>query len=255
MPIIQSVERALRILDLFDEHNIELKITEISERMQLHKSTVHSLLKTMQEHHYIGQNPENGKYKLGMKLVERGNLVVSTLDIRPVVKGYLQDLSKKTGQTTHLGILDGQQGVYIDKVIGEKAVIRYSRIGRRIPLHSSAIGKVLLAFQEPKEIQRILEGYVYTIHTEKSIKSEAEFLEELEKVNQQGYAVDNLENEQSVRCVAVPIRNYENQILAAISVSTLISEVNDQVLNDYINLLKKAGLELSKKFGYRLYSK
>nr|WP_295970824.1 IclR family transcriptional regulator [uncultured Bacillus sp.] len=253
MPIIQSVERALLILDLFDEYEIELKITEISERMQLHKSTVHSLLKTLQEHHYIAQNPENGKYKLGLKLVERGNLVVNTLDIRQVAKGYLHDLSRKTGQTTHLGILDGQEGVYIEKVEGEKAVIRYSRIGKRIPLHSTAIGKVLLAFQDPKEIQRILTGYVYTIQTEHSIKSEAELLEELERVNQQGYAVDNLENEQSVRCIAVPIRNYDNQILAAISISTLISEVNDEKLNEYINLLKKAGLELSKKFGYRLY--
>lgn len=255
MPIIQSVERALRILDLFDEHETELRITEISERMQLHKSTIHSLLKTLQEQKYIDQNPENGKYRLGMKLVERGNFVVSTIDIRQAAKEYLHDLSRKTGQTTHLGILDGQEGVYIDKVVGDKAVIRYSRIGKRIPLHTSAIGKVLLAFQEPKEIQRILQGYVYTVHTERTLRSEAEFLDELEKVNQQGFAVDNLENEQSVRCIAVPIRNYENTILAAISMSTLITEVNDEKLNDFINLLKKAGLELSKKFGYRLYNK
>jgi len=254
MPIIQSVDRALRILDLFDEYDTELKITEISERMQLHKSTIHSLLKTLQESNYIVQNPENGKYRLGLKLVERGNLVISTMDIRQVAKGYLQDLSKKTGQTTHLGILDGQEGVYIDKVDGEKAVIRYSRIGKRIPLHSSALGKVLLAFQEPKEIKRILEGYAYTRHTENSITSEDELLEELERVNQQGYAIDNLENEQSVRCISVPILNFENKILAAISMSTLISAVNDQQLDAYIKLLKKAGLDLSKKLGYRLYN-
>uniref|UniRef100_UPI002D78DDA1 IclR family transcriptional regulator n=1 Tax=Qipengyuania zhejiangensis TaxID=3077782 RepID=UPI002D78DDA1 len=86
MPIIQSVQRSLRILDLFNEHTTELKITDISEKMELHKSTVHSLLKTLQESRYIDQNPENGKYRLGMKLVERGNLVISTLDIRQLAK-------------------------------------------------------------------------------------------------------------------------------------------------------------------------
>ncbi|WP_328589453.1 IclR family transcriptional regulator [Niallia circulans] len=75
MPIIQSVERALQILDLFNDHTVELKITEISEQMGLHKSTVHSLLKTLQQSRYIDQNSENGKYRLGLKLVERGNLV------------------------------------------------------------------------------------------------------------------------------------------------------------------------------------
>ncbi len=88
MPIIQSIERALRILDLFDENETELKITEISERMGLSKSTVHSLLKTLQLYRYIEQNPENGKYRLGMKLFERGNFVISRLDIRTVAKRF-----------------------------------------------------------------------------------------------------------------------------------------------------------------------
>ncbi|MGG1600121.1 IclR family transcriptional regulator, partial [Paenibacillus naphthalenovorans] len=102
MPIIQSVERALRILDLFDEYHKELKITEISSRMDLHKSTVHSLLKTLQEYHYIEQNPDNGKYRLGMKLLERSSRLVQSLDIRQAANPFLQKLSKTTGQTAHL---------------------------------------------------------------------------------------------------------------------------------------------------------
>src|SRR5690606_35998987 len=105
LPIIQAVDRALRILDLFDEHHTELKITDISNRIGLHKSTVHSLLKTLQAHGYIEQNPENGKYKLGLKLVERGNLVLNSLDIRTIAKRHLLDLSHQTGLTVHLVIL------------------------------------------------------------------------------------------------------------------------------------------------------
>lgn len=251
MPIIQSVERALQILDLFDEYSTELKITEISEKMGLHKSTVHSLLKTLQNNNYISQNPENGKYRLGMKLVERGTYVISTIDIRQVAKRFLLELAKKTGQTCHLGILDGPQGVYIDKVEGDRAVIRYSRIGRRIPLHSTAIGKVLLTFQKPDKIKELLTNYEYSQQTPHTIKNETGLLLELEQIKKQEYSIDNQENEQGVRCIAVPIRNYNQDVIGAISISTLLTQVNDEKLEKYIELLKSTGQEVSQELGFR----
>lgn len=250
MPIIQSVERALRILDLFDEHTTELKITDISQLMSLHKSTVHSLLKTLQEYGYIKQNTENGKYGLGMKLFERGNYVIQSLDIRHIAKKYLVDLSFKTGQTAHLVILDGKEGVYVDKVEGPMAVILYSRIGRRIPLHCSACGKALIAFMKENELQKILNDYDYFSQTENTITSEADFLKELEKVRNQGFAIDNQENEPGVRCIAVPIRNNENEIIAAISLSTLVARVDETQLGEFAAQLKQAGSELSEQMGF-----
>ncbi|MEH7377804.1 IclR family transcriptional regulator [Neobacillus drentensis] len=250
MPIIQSVERALKILDLFDEHKSELRITEISEKMGLHKSTVHSLLKTLQEYSYIDQNPEDGKYRLGLKLAERGNLVISNMDIRKTAKKYLLDLSAKTGQTVHMGILDGREGVYIDKVEGDQSIIRYSRIGRRLPLHSTAIGKVLLAYQPPNEMELLLKNYNYQYQTANTIINEAVFRKEIEKVKQQGYAVDEQENEQGVRCAAVPIFNGKGQVLAAISISTLISRVSDPELHIFIDFLKTSCNELSEQMRY-----
>ncbi|MED3881561.1 IclR family transcriptional regulator [Priestia megaterium] len=250
MPIIQSVDRALRILDLFDEHTTELKITDISDQIGLHKSTVHSLLKTLQQRGYINQNLENGKYGLGMKLFERGNYVIQSLDIRKLAKKYLMDLSAKTGQTTHLVILDGKEGTYIDKVEGPMAVILYSRIGKRIPLHCSAVGKALIAFKEKDEIKKILAEYAYTQQTEFTITNEIEFLQELEKVQSQGYAVDNQENEPGVRCIAAPIRNHENKVIAAISLSTLIAGVDDIQLGIFVQQLKQAASELSEQMGH-----
>jgi IclR family KDG regulon transcriptional repressor len=250
MPIIQAVERALKILDLFNEHETELKITDISERMQLHKSTVHSLLKTLQVHGYIDQNPENGKYRLGMKLFERGNFVIHGLDVRKVAKRYLVDLSLRTGQTTHLVILDDKEGVYIDKVEGPLATILYSRIGRRIPLHSSAVGKVLVAWKKGEELQKILNGYQYIPQTSKTITNEQDFLRELETVRQAGYAVDNQENEPGVRCIAVPIRNHTGHVIAAVSISTLVSRVDDQELEHFLHMLTSAANEMSQEMGY-----
>jgi IclR family transcriptional regulator, KDG regulon repressor len=250
MPIIQSVERALKILDLFDEHKSELKITEISEMMGLHKSTVHSLLKTLQVHSYIDQNPEDGKYRLGLKLAERGNLVINNMDIRKTARKYLLDLSTKTGQTVHLGILDGREGVYIDKVEGEQSIIRYSRIGRRLPLHSTAIGKVLLAYQPLNEIELLLKDYEFQYQTNSTIMNEDIFRKEIGKVKQQGFAVDDQENEQGVRCAAVPIFNGKGHVLAAISISTLISRVNDEEMNNFVHLLKTSCNELSEQMRY-----
>lgn len=163
------------------------------------------------------------------------------------------DLSKKTGQTVHLGILNEQEGVYIDKIEGETAIIRFSKIGRGIPLHSTAIGKVLLAFKEPKETQRLLADYQFTEQTPHTIKNRDDFMKQLEQVHQQGYAIDNQENELGVRCIAVPLLNYANEAIAGVSISTLISQVDDEKLANFIKLLKQTGLEISKKLGYRMY--
>jgi IclR family transcriptional regulator, KDG regulon repressor len=250
MPIIQAVDRALRILELFDEQESEIKITDISERMGLHKSTVHSLLKTLQMHGYIEQNPETGKYKLGMKLFERGNFVIHSLDIRKIAKSHLVHLSGQTGQTAHLVILDGKEGVYIDKVEGPMAVIRYSRIGRRIPIHSSAVGKALVAFKNAEDLRKMLKDYDYVLQTENTIKNESELLKELECVRKQGYAVDNQENEPGVRCVAAPVRDHAGKVIAAVSLSTLVTRVNDHDFADFIKLLLEETAEMSQKLGY-----
>lgn len=250
MPIIQSVDRALHILDLFDEYNKELKLTEITERMSLHKSTVHSLLKTLQKHHYIEQNKENGKYTLGLKLFERGNYVIQSLDLRTVAREQLVELSKRTGRTVHLVILDGKEGIYIDKVESSNASILYSRIGRRVPIHSSGVGKALVAFKDPAELEKILEGYEYKKQTRHTITDRESFLEEMKKVREQGYAIDNEENEPGVYCVALPIRDHSGQVVAAISSSTTASHITDENLESMIEDLKITANKLSEKLGF-----
>lgn len=251
MPIIQSVERALQILDLFNDQATELKITEISQQMGLSKSTLHSLLKTLQLHGYIDQNPDNGKYCLGMKLVERGHFVVGTMDIRQKAKSWLTTLSQETGQTTHLGILDGNEGVYIEKIEGKQAAIAYSRIGRRLPVHATAIGKVLMAWLGDEELNALLDGYAFTRFTPATLTDRAALLAALAQTRHNRYALDNEENEPGVRCIAVPVWNHESRVIAALSLSTLTSRVNDEQLAACRQKLVAAGLGLSKTLGYR----
>jgi IclR family transcriptional regulator, KDG regulon repressor len=250
LPIIQSVERALMILDLFNEFETELKITDISERLKLHKSTVHSLLKTLQLHSYIDQNPENGKYRLGMKLFERGNFVIQSMDLRAAAKSTLHTLSRATLQTVHLVILDGKEGVYIDKVEGVTSSSLYSRIGRRIPIHCSGVGKALVAFMTKEEIDTIFDGYDFEKRTEHTITSKEVFLKELEEVRQNGYARDIQENEPGVQCVAIPVFDYTEKVIAAISISSPAMRFNEEEIFSHIELLKKESQFLSKKLGH-----
>ncbi|TDF95758.1 IclR family transcriptional regulator [Paenibacillus piri] len=251
MPIIQSLDRALNILDLFDEQTKELKITEISSRIGLHKSTVHSLLKTLQLHGYIDQDIESGKYRLGLKLVEKGQQLLQSMDIRGTARKHMTLLSAQTGQTTHLVILDGKEGVYIDKVEGDKAAIRYSRIGGRVPLHSSAVGKALTAFRSAPEIEELLKGYRYVRQTASTIGDKESFLQELDGVRRQGYAVDDQENEPGVRCAAAPIFNHAGDVAASMSVSTMISVVDDGQFARCIELLKLETAQISQALGFK----
>ena len=251
MPIIQALDRALRMLDLFDEQTPELKLTDISARMNLHKSTVHALLKTLQLHGYIEQDDQSGKYRLGLRFLEKGQLLLQNLDIRDVARPHLQALSDETGQTAHLIILDGREGVYIDKVEGAQAAIRYSRIGRRVPLHSSAGGKVLAAFQPPEALERILRHYSYARHTPNTIGSEEAFRRELERVRREGCAFDREENEPGVCCVSAPVFGHDGQLAAALSLSFMTARVDGEEARRLADRVKQTARKLSSRLGHR----
>jgi IclR family KDG regulon transcriptional repressor len=250
MPIIQAVDRALQIIDLFDETHPELKITDISVKVGLHKSTVHSLLKTLQLHGYIEQNADNGKYRLGIKCAEKGHIMLQGLDIRNTSRRWLEYLSMRTGQTTHLVIADGNHGVYVDKVEGEKAAIRYSRIGRRVPLHSSASGKVLAAFSKPTELEVVLSDYDFRSLTPATIVNRDAFLADLQEIQNRGYALDIEENEPGVRCAAAPIFDHNGQLAASMSISTMVSGLDQEGFEQCIQLLMEATQQVSRQMGY-----
>ncbi|QAS53585.1 IclR family transcriptional regulator [Halobacillus litoralis] len=250
MPIIQSVDRAFKILDLFDELNPELKISEISTKLSLNKSTVHSLLKTLKEHDYVKQDADTGKYSLGMKIVERSNFLMNSMDVRSIAKPSLVELSMDTSLAVHLVILDGQSGVYIDKVDSPTAIIGYSRVGRRVPVHSSAVGKVLLAYQQEEARNEILKDYHYKKQTDKTITNDEDFQSELTKVLANGYAIDDEENEPGITCLAIPLYDHSGKVMAAVSISAPSTRFAGDQIHPIIYRLKQTGAAISKKLGY-----
>lgn len=251
MPIIQSVARALSILELFDDINRELSIKEISVKLDLNKSTVHSLLKTLKEYGYISQNNETTNYSLGWKLYERGHLMVSQMDIRNVARVHLEKLNEQTNQTVHLVTLQGKEAIYIDKINGHSSLVIYSRIGKRVPLHTSGVGKVLTAFLDENQLKSLLDGYIYEKRTEKSIDSYERFIEALEEVREIGYAKDYEENEPGIICFAMPVRDFSEEVIAAVSVSTPKSHFNDEISERNYQCLKNCVEAISNNLGYK----
>ncbi|WP_026783545.1 IclR family transcriptional regulator [Pleomorphomonas koreensis] len=250
MPLIQAVERALNILELFSEQKVELNLAEISQMTGLHKSTLHSLLKTLQAQGYIEQTEANTPYRLGVKLLERGYLVQRSRDFIAVARPYIEKLAEGTGQTVHLGVLDGKSGVYVDKVEGTRSIIVYSRVGRRMPIHTTAIGKILLAYQASAIIEKTLDGYDFMASTENTITDCDTFRAALARVRSDGFAVDEQENVRGCRCAAVPVWGHDRKPVAAISISTVVENVSMDEFKLFIEQLKDIGASVSHDLGY-----
>jgi DNA-binding IclR family transcriptional regulator len=248
--IIQSVDRALQILDCFTGPVSELGITELAHAMGLGKSTIYGLVNTLLITGYLEQNPENKRYRLGLKLFEMGSIVQRRMDIREIAKPYLKELSEKYNMTVHMGLYRDGEVMYIDKMDSPDTRIVFSQVGKRAPMYCTGIGKAIFANMEKDEIERLLNIQKREELTEKTIMKPDKILEELQKIKNQGYAVDNEEVELGLRCVAVPIFNHQKRPIAAISISSSVSILNEEKIRHISADLRKVALEISKKLGY-----
>lgn len=249
--VVQSVDRALSILETLSDYNEGLGVTEISDRIGLHKSTVHRLLGTLIYKGYVTQDSESNKYKITLKLFELGNKKVEDLDILTVSKPYTKELMEKVNEVVHFVIREGNNIVYIDKVEADNTIRMASTIGRRSPLYCTAVGKAILAQLSDKEVEKIWNSSKIEKLTEFTITDLKEMKEELEKVRQKGYAIDNEENELGVRCAGAPVFNRFGKVEGAISISGPTIRITEDKAEEFAKeVVKYAGL-ISKELGYK----
>lgn len=249
--VVQSVDRALSILEVLSDYNEGLGVTEISDRIGLHKSTVHRLLGTLIYRGYVTQDSESNKYKITLKLFELGNKKVEDMDILTVSKPYTKELMEKVNEVVHFVIREGNNIVYIDKVEADNTIRMASTIGRRSPLYCTAVGKAILAQLSDKEVEKIWNSSKIEKFTEFTITDLKEMKEELEKVRQKGYAIDNEENELGVRCAGAPVFNRFGKVEGAISISGPTIRVTEGKVEEFAKeVVKYAGL-ISKELGYK----
>lgn len=250
--IVQSVDRTLSILELISDYDDGLRITEISEKVGLHKSTVHRLLGTLIYKGYVIQNQRTNKYRLTTKLFELGNRVIADMDILKASKPYTEDLMKILNEVVHLVIRDDKDIVYIDKVEANNTIRMASNIGRRSPLYSTSVGKAILAYLDEKEVLEIWDSSDIKKFTDNTITDYDIFRMELDKIRLHGYAVDDEENEHGVRCVGAPIFNFHGEVEGAISISGPTIRVTKEKVDVIADEVKRCAHLISKNLGYRV---
>lgn len=247
--IIGSVQRAMDILDLFDRRTQELGITDIARALDLPKSTIAGLIFTLEQNDYIDQNSTTRKYRLGFKLAERAGVFLDQFDLRRVALPVLEELCDSSNESVNLAIRDGEHVTYIERILGDNMLGMRSEIGKRELIHSTALGKAMLAQLPTEEINNFVAGYDFIPVTPHTIVDPAVFLDEIQKTLTRGFAVDNQENELGGRCVAAAIFDYHGNPIAAISISVPVQRFPEERTSEFGAMVKQAAWAISKQLG------
>ena len=247
--MIQSVERALRILEEFSVKEREIGVTELAKRVGLNKSTCFGILQTLQSNGYLEQNLDNGKYCLGIKVFELGQTFEAGLEIRSITKPYLQSLVDKTKETVHLVVRYKLEAVYIEKVEGPSAINIISQIGKRVNMHCTGVGKCLLAYFPEESFKLVMQGELQRF-TDNTITDKNCLIQHLNEIRAKGYSIDDEEIESGLRCVAAPIFNHKKEAVAAISISGPTNRITPDKIEEIAELVKDTAASVSKRLGY-----
>lgn len=247
---IGSVQRAIDILNLFDHQTPELGTTEIARALGLHKSTAASLVSTLAANGFLNQNSETRKYRLGLKIVERAFAMLDQIEIRRIAYPALQQLRDQWNETVNLAILDGPDVVFIERMLGTKALGMRSEVGRRERAHSTALGKAILAALPLAEVKTFVATYGLPAVTPKTITDPERLYAELDRVREQGYAVDDEENEIGGRCVAVPIFDHTGSAIAAVSISAPTARLPLDDVPQAGAMVREIAKTISRNLGY-----
>lgn len=247
--MVPSIQKAIRVLQLLGK-SPALTSSEISAALGLPKSSTHDILSTLEHEELIVKDFHGSRYQLGIRLFELGNLALGKPEIRRVATPYLRRLNADLDETVHLTILDDDQVLYIECFESSKRLRTYSVIGVRAPLHSTAVGKAIMAYLSDAEVDRIIAGRGLERTTEYTITDPQELKKELAATARRGYSIDNVEHEEGVRCVGAALRGHDGEVVASISVSGPTQRVTMSLVPQIAVHVMRAAQEISQRLGY-----
>jgi DNA-binding IclR family transcriptional regulator len=232
---IQVIDRMMKLLDALASHSDPVSLKELAQRTGLHPSTAHRILNDMVLGRFVDRGEQPGSYRLGMRLLELGNLVKARLSVREAALEPMRDLHRKTGQTVNLSVRQGDEIVYVERSYSERSGMQVVRaIGGRAPLHLTSSGKLFLAYDDPRTVRSYATRTGLAGHTKNSITELSRLERELSLVRARGLARDNEELELGVRCIAAPIRDDSGRIVAGLSVSAPAERMQDEWIEDLL---------------------
>ena len=244
---IQVIERMMMLLDVLADHPDPVSLKDLSNATGLHPSTAHRILNDMVAKRFVDRT-DPGSYRLGMRLLELGNIVKSRLNVREAALPWMQALHRKTQQTVNLSVRQGDEIVYIDRAFSERSGMQVVRaIGGRAPLHLTSTGKLFLSVDDAKAVRAYATRTGLAGHNKNSITDLAKLERELSLVRARGYARDNEELELGVRCMAAGIRDDSGRLVAGLSISAPVDRLRDEWLDDLVS----TATSISDVLGYR----
>jgi IclR family KDG regulon transcriptional repressor len=244
---IQSIERAFAILEEVARHREGIGLAELAKRVGLHSSTTFHLVRTMAQLGYVSQPRDSKKYRIGRRLFTLAAGALDEVELVNIATPVLEKLTLETGESSHFAIRSGDDIVVVAKTAGSGMFQLVDRSGAVRPAHATALGKVLLAALEPRELERYLGAHELRGYTPKTIVEREALKRELEEVRKRGIAFDDGE----LRCVAVPVRDFAGRASGAVGISGPIWRLSLQALQDKSTRVREAAAELSAELGAR----
>lgn len=247
---LSSVATAIALLKAFSEDEVDIGVSTLARRLGIAKSTVHRLATTLVSEGMLEQNPDNGKYRLGIALFGLGALVRRRMDVSTEAKPYLFSLRETTGETVHLAILDRAEIMYVYNLESMQAIRMRSDIGIRKPATCTAEGLAMLAFQPPAMVEEIVARGLKP-RTAKTNTDPSRFRAALAHVRERGYAIEDEESEAGMRSLAAPIRNGAGEVVAAVGVAGPVQRLPDEALASFAPHVLRTAEAISVRLGYR----
>jgi IclR family KDG regulon transcriptional repressor len=249
---VAAVMKVFAIVQALGERD-ESGISDLSLRLAMPKATLYRFLQTMKSLGYVRQEVDSERYGLTMKMFELGTKALQYPDLVELAKPHMLQLADATGETVHLGTLIDSEIIYIHKIDSRHNLGMYSRIGRRAPLHCTAIGKVLLAWEGAAHRERVLAGCDFKRYRDKTITDREAFDRELDRTRDQGFGQDREEFDDHIRCMSVPIFDRHNQAVAGMSVSIPTFRFDETREADVVGMLTDASRVVSKQLGCTVF--
>ncbi|MDW5470288.1 IclR family transcriptional regulator [Staphylococcus equorum] len=245
---VQSIDRALIILEII-ANNEKVSLKDLVMKTGLSKSTVHRLVNSLINNGYVQQNEITAQYEITFKMFQLGNKRVQNIDFLNVAKSMISQLTNTLGETCHLVVEDNNEVLYIDKFLpSDNTRAMASKIGKRAPMYCTAVGKSILSTYTDEKIKEIWNDSNIIKLTENTITDFKNFMIEIEKIREQGYSVDNEENENGIYCVSTYFVNYRNEVQGAISLSFAINQMDKKEY--FIEKLTSCAHKISRLLGF-----
>ena len=247
---VQVLDRALAILDALAHMREGASLAEIAAEVKLHKSSVHRLLMSLMKHRLVDRDSQGGRFSLGLRLFDLGTIAFARFNIRDRARPHLERLMYNSHETVHLCVLDNGEALYVDKLEPDRAVRLSSTIGHRAGAHCTSAGKAMLAWLGESEVDAILRQHGMHRYTANTLTTPGELKAELKIIRERGYAIDDEEHEEGVRCVGAAVKDHSGRQIAAMTISAPSFRLSLEKIPTMAALAVETAKALSIECGY-----